>query len=143
MVSALGAGYALVPIPTYEGWSPVNPAPGSNVVRAHAGNFVNRTPHLVAREAEPGAAWPGSFEHLMFLPDGRLVPATRAATDMFQGAGPEMVGCAPRGGFIRSLVPAAAMFAGASLGFKMSTKHPGWGTLAGALVGGILGRIFR
>lgn len=139
------AGYALVRIPAYEGWTPVNPAPGSNVVRAHAGNTVYRTPHLVAREAEPGAAWPGSFDNLMFLPDGRLVPRTPAAVDMFQGAGPEiMCAAAPGvGSFIRSLIPAASMFAGASLGFKMSSKHPGWSTLAGAVVGGILGRIFR
>ncbi|OHD23641.1 MAG: hypothetical protein A2Y38_01430 [Spirochaetes bacterium GWB1_59_5] len=140
----LGTGYAITAIPIYQGWSPVQTGPGSNVVRAHAGNYVNRTPHLVAREAEPGASWPGSFENLMFLPDGRLVPATQAARDMFQGAGPEIVCAEPRASsFIRSLVPAASMFAGASLGFKLSSKHPGWGTLAGAVVGGILGRIFR
>lgn len=147
--SQLGAGYALVPVPPPPDWS-AGPGTGiyyrgtSNTTRAHAGNTVYRTPHTLVREAEPGARWPGDLSKMMFLPDGRLVPATPAAFDMMRGAG-ELVAFAPKAssGVIRTLVPAAAMFTGAAIGFKTTSKHQAWGTIGGAIVGGILGLIFR
>lgn len=153
MSSNLGAGYALVPQQldwnVNEGGGPTRLAPGSNPVYAHAGNNVWRTPHLVVKEAEPGAEWPGIMDR-MFLPDGRLVPNKPIYTDdMFQGAG-EVVTMTPVGsrssGFIgglRSLVPAAAMFAGGAIGYKAAEKRKVWGAIGGALAGGILGAIFK
>lgn len=146
MISTLGAGYAIVPVP--PDWDPrsrVVKSPGSNVVVAHAGNYVHRTPHLVVREAEPGANWPENLDDMMFLPDGRLVPADASARDMFQGAGEPMsvVYASPPASGLRALVPAVAMFAGAATGYKLSARHPGWGAVGGAVVGGILGLIFR
>lgn len=149
--SNLGSGHALVYVAPNDnpnqGGGPIRRAPGSNVVYAHAGNYVSRTPHLVVREAEPGANWPDSLaETMMFLPDGRLVPQTSAVIDMFRGAGPEpmsVVYAKPFATGLRAFVPVIAMFTGGALGYKMSSKHPGWATLGGAVVGGILGRIFR
>lgn len=149
--TSLGAGYALVHVGPDDnpnsGGGPIRRAPGSNVVYAHAGTDVLRTPHAVVREAEPGANWP---EHLattrMFLPDGRLVPQTSAVVDMFRGASPMMMPAERVGGLastVRSLIPAAAMFAGGFAGYKMSDEHKGWGALSGAIVGGVLGLIFR
>lgn len=142
----LGAGYAIVP------YRPELPdtirVPGSNVVEAHAGNMVERSPLAVVREAEPGAGWPGDLSNMMFTPNGQLVPATSAARDMFQGAGiMQPVGNAIRVGgvhdAIRSLIPAAGMFVGGFAGYRMSAKHQGWGAFTGAVAGGILGLIFR
>lgn len=146
--TSLGAGYALVPVAPEDnpnaGGGPIRRAPGSNVVYAHAGNTVYRTPHNVVREAEPGASWPTDLSTtMMFLPDGRLVPQTSAVVDMFRGAGPEVVFAKPVSTGLRGLVPAIGMFAGAATGYKLSPRHPGWGTVGGAIVGGILGLIFR
>ncbi|MBV8721702.1 MAG: hypothetical protein JO277_06110 [Candidatus Eremiobacteraeota bacterium] len=143
----LGAGYAIAP------YKPALPdyyrVPGSNVVEAHAGNTVVRAPWLVTREAEAGSGWPEDLSNMMFTQNGQLVPATSATRDMFRGAGDVAVptGRAMRvGGFhdvVRTLVPAAAMFAGGYAGYRMSDGHKGWGALSGAVVGGILGLIFR
>lgn len=134
--SNLGAGYALVPVPL-DANNYVSRTSGSNVLPAHAGEIVNRTPHLVAYEPEPGAGWPGGLANKMWLPDGRLVDANSSTKDMFQGA---------LGGFgdtIRSVVPALGAAAGGILGFKYSPSQRGWGALTGAVVGGVLGLIFR
>lgn len=140
------AGYAMVRLPYDDNpnhGNVIRVAPGSNVVPAHAGNVVRRSPLLVVNEPEPGAAWPGDLSNMMFLPDGRLVPANDSVVDMFRG--PEFL--APAGGgfaaAIRTLIPAAAMFAGGFAGYRMSENHKGWGALTGAIVGGILGRLFR
>ena len=146
----LGAGYALVPQePDWNpdsGGGPIRLAPGSNPVYAHAGNTVWRTPHLVVREAEPGGAtWPG-IDDLMFLPDGRLVKNKPIYTnDMFQGAAEVVMQPVPGSFFqgVRGLVPVAAFFGGAVMGYKAAEKHKMWGAIGGAVVGGILGRIFR
>jgi hypothetical protein len=143
----LGAGYAIAP------YQPELPdtirVPGSNVTRAHAGNTVVRAPWAVVREAEPGSGWPEDLSNMMFTPNGQLVPATPAAYDMLQGTDPVMH---PTGNFvkvggvhdaIRSLIPAAGMFAGGYAGYRMSQQHKGWGALTGAIAGGILGLIFR
>lgn len=142
--SQLGAGYAMVPVPL-DANNIVHRTSGSNIVRAHAGNTVYRSPLAVVREAEPGASWPGDLSKMMFLPDGRLVPATDATIDMFQGP-MEAVGGRPVGGLsdvIHSLIPAAGMFAGGFAGYKLSDNHKGWGALTGAVAGGLLGLIFR
>ena len=136
----LGAGYAIVPVPL-DANNIVHRTSGSNITRAHAGNTVYRTPHAVAREAEPGASWPGDLTKMMFLPDGRLVPATPAAYDMMQGAS-----FGYPGGFaaaLRSLIPAAGMFVGGAAGYKLSDSNKGWGAFTGAIAGGLLGLIFR
>lgn len=131
----LGAGYAMVPVPL-DANNIVHRTSGSNIVRAHAGNTVYRSPLNVVREAEPGANWPGDLSKMMFLPDGRLVPATDATIDMFQGAVPTYTG-------LRGIVPALAMFAGGVAGYKMSDSSKGWGAFTGAIAGGLLGLIFR
>ena len=148
MITSLGAGYALVPVEEEwnpnEGGGPIRKATGSNPVYAQAGNTVYRTPHLVTREAEAGANWPGDLTKMMFLPDGRIVPAEPYAFDMFRGAGAEVVcGGGSATSALRTLIPAAAMFAGAGMGFKLTSQHRGWGVLGGAITGGILGLIFR
>lgn len=148
--SNLGAGHALVYVAPDDnpnsGGGPIRRAPGSNVVYAHAGSRVERSPLLVVNEAEPGAGWPEDLSATrMFLPDGRLVPQTSAVVDMFRGAGEPatVVYARPPVTGLRALVPAIGMFAGAAAGYKFSTRRPGWGTLGGAVVGGILGLIFR
>lgn len=148
--SQLGAGFAIVPVPPIQPWE-TGPGTGvyqrgnSNTVCAHAGNTVYRTPHNVVREAEAGARWPGDLTQMMFLPDGRLVPKKAYANDMFRGADPTptVIYAGPRTGGLRTLVPAVAMFAGAALGYKTATKHQVLGAAGGAVVGGILGLIFR
>jgi hypothetical protein len=86
---------------------------------------------------------------MMFLPDGRLVPATSATVDMFRGASGEVVTVRPLqavGGTasaLRALIPAISMFAGAAIGYKSADKHQALGAIGGAAVGGILGLIFR
>ena len=146
--SQLGAGYAIVPVLPNdnpdEGGGPIRRSP-LLVLPAHAGNTVHRTPHNVVREAEAGAAWPGDLTKMMFLPDGRLVPASPAAYDMFMGAdAAPMVVCGGRAeGTLKTLIPAAAMFTGAAIGFKVATQHKAWSAIGGAVVGGILGLIFR
>lgn len=132
----LGAGYALVPVPL-DANNVVHRTSGSNIVRAHAGNTGYRTPHAVVREAEPGASWPGDLTKMMFLPDGRLVPATDATVDMFSGATVHAYSG------LRGIVPAIAMFAGGVAGYKLSDSSKGWGAFTGALAGGLLGLIFR
>lgn len=125
-------------------WNPEAPgAPIHHVNgRAHAGNTVYRTPNTIVREGEPGANWPGDLSQMMFLPDGRLVPASAAAFDMMSG--PEViVAPASSGSVVRTLVSAGAMFAGGAVGYKLSSKHRALGTVGGAVVGGILGLIFR
>jgi hypothetical protein len=149
--SNLGAGYALVHVAPNnnpnQGGGPIRRAPGSNVVYAHAGSRVERSPLLVVREAEPGASWPEDLAATMMIsPDGHLVPQTAAAVDMFRGApayGAPMEVVGYHGSAIKSLIPAVAMFAGGFAGYKMSANHKGWGTLSGAIVGGVLGLIFR
>lgn len=129
-------------------WNPEAPgAPIHHVNgRAHAGNTVYRTPNTIVREGEPGANWPGDLSQMMFLPDGRLVPASPAAFDMMRGA-PEVIGervmVTSTGSVVRTLVSAGAMFAGGAVGYKLSSKHRALGTVGGAVVGGILGLIFR
>lgn len=146
--SQLGAGYALVPVPPVPDWYE---GPGSNVYRrgvsntapAHAGNYVHRSPLNVVREAWPGAGWEG-MDKLMFLPDGRLVPRTAAADDMFRG--PEVlqpVVVSPGGSVLRTLFAAGAFFGGAAIGYKSSRDHRMLGAAGGAVLGGILGLIFR
>lgn len=134
--SNLGAGYAIVPAREVFP-AVVNPAAGSNVLPAHAGEVVNRTPHLVAYEPEPGAGWPGGLANKMWLPDGRLVDANASTKDMFQGAAGGV------GDTIRGIMPALGAAAGGILGFKYSPTQRGWGALTGAVVGGVLGLIFR
>jgi hypothetical protein len=145
--SNLGAGYALVPVAPDDnpdhGGGPIRKSP-NNALPAHAGNYVYRTPHLVVREAEAGANWPYDLTQQMFLPDGRLVPAKPYAFDMMNGAEPVVVrmpGAAASA--LRTLVPAVAMFAGAGVGYKTASKHQAWGAIGGAVVGGILGLLFR
>ena len=134
--SQLGAGYAITPV--HEVFpAVVNPASGSNVVPAHAGNNVFRTPHMVAYEPEPGARWPGDLSKKMWLPDGRLVDANWSTKDMLQGVSVP----AYRG--LRGLVPAIAMFAGGAAGYHLSSDNKGWGAFTGAIAGGLLGLIFR
>jgi len=144
--SNLGAGYALVPYPPdwnpNEGGGPVRRAPGSNVEAAHAGNTVYRTPNTNVREAEPGARWPGDLSNMMFLPDGRLVPATPAAHDMFRG-GPEPLRLKV---FLkRRTTVGASITAIAGAGFGAALAPQGYraaGTVVGAVAGGVLGWIF-
>ncbi len=125
-------------------WNPEAPGAWIHHVngKAHAGNTVYRTPNTIVREGEPGANWPGDLSQMMFLPDGRLVPASAAAFDMMNG--PEVI-VAPTsaGSVVRTLVSAGAMFAGGAVGYKLSSKHRALGTVGGAVVGGILGLIFR
>ena len=137
----LGTGYAMVPVPFDEGNVPIRKA-GGLAVRAHAGNYVYRTPHTTVREAEPGAGGPGDLSQMMFDQNGNLVPASPAAFDMMHG--PEvMVATGGIGCGLRALVPALAMFAGGAAGYKVAEKRKFWGMIGGAVVGGILGRIFR
>jgi hypothetical protein len=141
MIISLGAGYPLVPVPYPDdnpdhGGGPIRKSP-NNALPAHAGNMVYRTLLLVTREAEAGSRWPGDLSKMMFLPDGRLVPAKPYAFDMFNGAGESS------SGFLHTLVPALSMFAGAGAGYKLSSKHRALSTFGGAVVGGILGLIFR
>ncbi len=148
--SLRGAGGALVPVPPVPDWYS---GPGSNVYRrgvsnthkAHAGNTVYRSPLNVVREAEAGSRWPGDLTKMMFLPDGRLVPATSATVDMFRGAETVTVMQPASSGAsaLRALVPAAAMFAGGYAGYKSAGQHKMWGLVGGAVVGGILGAIFK
>ena len=138
-----GTGYAMVPVPFDEGNVPIRKA-GGLAVRAHAGNTVYRTPHTTVREAEPGAAWPGDLSQMMFDQNGNLVPATAMAFDMMHG--PEVLVAAPGGGIasgLRALVPALAMFAGGYIGYRSAEKRKVWGSIGGALAGGILGNIFK
>jgi hypothetical protein len=145
--SQLGAGYALVPVPPDDnpdhgssGWIRKSP---NNALPAHAGNTVYRTPHLVVREAEAGANWPGDLSKMMFIQDGRLVPAEPYAYDMFRGAAdPSTCGPGAAAAF-KVLVPAVAMFSGAAIGYRVAAKHQAWAAIGGAVVGGILGMIFR
>lgn len=143
--SNLGAGYALVPYPPdwnpNEGGGPVRKAPGSNVEVAHAGNTVYRTPNTNVREAEPGARWPGDLTKMMFLPDGRLVPATPAAYDMFRGA-PEVTGKLSVK-VKRSIGASVVAIVGAGFGAALApSDRRVAGTVVGAVAGGILGLIF-
>lgn len=142
----LGAGYALVSVPPVPDWAvsngggPIRKASGI-AFPARAGNMVYRTPHNVVREGEPGASWPGSFEDKMFLPDGRMVPATAMAHDMMHGADlPESANLNIR----RTIGPSITMVLGAGAGMALTAKGPHRiaGTIAGALVGGVLGLIF-
>jgi hypothetical protein len=136
--SQLGAGYAIAP--SHEVFpAVVNPATGSNVVRANAGNTVFRTPHMVAYEPAPGARWPGDLSDKMWLPDGRLVDANWSTKNMLQGA----VVFPPNHTGLRGLVPAISMFIGGAMGYKLSGDHKGWGAFTGAIAGGLLGLIFR
>jgi hypothetical protein len=137
----LGAGYALVP--HTSALPDVIRVPGSNVVQAHAGNTVYRTPHLVVREAEAGSGWPTDLSNMMFTPNGDLVPATAAAYDMLQGAAMEPVIVHQPSMGLRGLVPAISMFVGAGIGYHASPERKVWGTIGGAVVGGILGLLFR
>ena len=141
--SQLGAGYAITPV--HEVFpAVVNPATGSNVVRADAGNTVFRTPHMVAYEPAPGARWPGDLSKKMWLPDGRLVDANWSTENMLQGAAaPAAVVFPPNHTGLRGIVPALAMFAGGAMGYKLSGEHKGWGAFTGAIAGGLLGLIFR
>lgn len=147
--SNLGSGYALVPVPPDDnpdhGGGPIRKSP-NNALPAHAGNLIHRSPLLVVREAEAGANWPGDLSKMMFLPDGRIVPAKPYAYSMFAGAGETVqVIRAPSMGsvFLRTFVPAVAMFTGAGIGHRAASRHQVWGTIGGAVVGGILGLIFR
>lgn len=125
-----------------EGGGPVRRAPGSNVVVAHAGNTVYRTPNTRVIEAEPGARSPVDLENMMFLPDGRLVPATAAAYDMFQGADAPVPRLKVN---LKSTVGASVtMIVGAGFGAWLAPGEKRVaGTVVGAVVGGILGLIFR
>ena len=147
ITSNLGTGYSLVPVPPdwnpNEGGGPVRKAPGSNVEAAHAGNTVYRTPNTRVIEAEPGARWPGDLSKMMFLPDGRLVPATPAAYDMFRGVDDPMV----RGKFSlkvkRTIGASVVAIVGAGFGATLApADRRVAGTVVGAVVGGILGLIF-
>jgi hypothetical protein len=138
--SQLGTSQALVP---HSSPLPdVIQVPGSNVVRAHAGNTIYRTPHLVVREAEAGSGWPTDLSEMMFDHNGRLVPADASAYNMFSGAMEPLIVHQPSAG-LRGLVPAISMFAGAGIGYHASPQHKVWGTIGGAVVGGILGLLFR
>lgn len=142
--SQLGVGYETVAVPFDEGNVGVRKA-GGLAVRAHAGNTVYRTPNTTVREAEPGANWPVDLSTMMFDQNGNLVPAAPYAYDMMHGAS-ETVIMQPSGSFssgLRGLVPAIAMFAGGAAGYKASHDHKMWGAVSGALVGGILGLLFR
>lgn len=88
--SQFGAGYAIVPVP-----EDLNPDHG-NVIRrgsgklvpAHGGNFVERTPNTLYRDAESGEPFmypPNSTQR--FLPDGRLVARDGIAEDGLFGTG--------------------------------------------------------
>jgi len=138
--SQLGSGYALVP--HTSPLPDVIRVPGSNVVHAHAGNTVFRTPHLVVREAEAGSGWPVDLSTMMFDHNGRLVPADASAEDMFRGAMEPVIVHSPSAG-LRGLVPAISMFVGAGLGYHASHERKLWGAVGGAVVGGILGLLFR
>lgn len=150
MITTLGAGGALVRVPPdnnpNSGGGPIRKGAGSNVAPARAGNFVFRTPHTVVREAEPGAAWEGDLSAFQFDQNGRLRKRQPYAYDMFHGAdAPAAVvytGGVPGGGFLFTLAPIAAMFAGGAVGYNVSSRR-GLGTFFGAIAGGILGRIFR
>ena len=142
-----GAGGALVQVPPPPDWyrgpgSGVYNRGVSNTTVAHAGNTVYRSPLNVVPEPEAGSRWPGDLTKMMFLPDGRLVPGTSAAVDMFRGS-EVVVSQGSRGDILRTLVPAVAMFAGAAVGYKTTGTHKAWGSIGGAVVGGILGLIFR
>ena len=145
--SQLGAGYALVPVAPVPDWAvsngggPIRKA-GGLAVRAHAGNTVYRTPHAVVREAEPGASWEGDLSNQMFLPDGRLVPATGMAFDMLQGT-PEVPGHFDLN-LRKTLGPSVTMVIGAGAGMLLTrdSQHRIAGTIVGALAGGVLGLIF-
>lgn len=141
--SQLGAGYAIAPANEVFP-AVVNPATGSNVVRADAGNTVFRTPHMVAYEPEPGSRWPGDLSKKMWLPDGRLVDANWSTKNMFRGSGsPAAVVFPPQHTGFRGIVPALSMFAGGFTGYHLSGEHKGWGAFTGAIAGGLLGLIFR
>ena len=137
----LGAGYALVP--HYSPIPDVIQVPGSNVEPAHAGNTVYRTPHLVVREAEAGSGYPIDLSTMMYTPNGDLVPATPAAYDMLRGADMAPMIVRPATSGLRGLVPAISMFVGAGIGYTQTPERKVWGAIGGAVVGGILGLLFR
>lgn len=152
--SLRGAGGALVPVPPPPDWyrgpgSGVYNRGVSNTTVAHAGNTVYRSPLNVVREAEAGSRWPGDLTKMMFLPDGRLVPATSATVDMFRGAGETVTVLQPASSgsglatALRALVPAAAMFVGGYAGYRAAQHRKMLGAVGGAVVGGILGAIFK
>ena len=151
MISSLGAGYAIVPVPPVPDW---NVSSGGGPIRrssqasvpAHAGNWVHRTPLLVVREAEAGATYPEDLSKKMFLPDGRLVPAAAYAYQQidamaFAGAdGPQPIVVQPSR---RGIKPAfVSMLLGAGAGAGLVREHRIAGAVGGAIVGGILGAIF-
>ena len=144
--SQLGAGYALVTVPPNN-----NPDTGGGPIRksplvalpAHAGNTIYRTPHLVVREAEPGANWPGDLTKMMFLPDGRLVPAKPYAYDMMNGA-LEIPKLRAQVNLRSTIGASITMVLGAGAGMAIGPKeHRIASTIVGAVVGGVLGWIFR
>jgi len=142
----LGAGYAIVPVPPVPDWNtsagggPISRSSQASVP-AGAGNYVWRSPLNVVREAEPGAGWWQDLSATkMFLPDGRLVDAKPYAYDQFRGAD-----------FLQPVVSQTsrllspsfvAMCLGAAAGYKLSRDNHVLHAIGGAIVGGLLGRIF-
>lgn len=126
-----------------EGGGPLRRGPGSNVVQAHAGNYVYRSPNTNTREAEPGAGWPGGLSHMMFLPDGRLVPATPIVDNMFHGAGDPSVTGRFKVKLKSSVGASVTAMVGAGFGLVLAPPDRRVAsTVIGAVAGGILGLIF-
>ncbi len=147
MITSIGAGYALVTVPPVPDWNtsagggPISKSVGLTVP-AHAGTFVQRTPHNVVVEGEPGARWPVDIAAtMMFIPDGRLAPAQPYAYDQFSGAFGDVQPIVVQQP--RAIRPAfIAMLIGAGAGGAMTRDHRIAGTIGGAIVGGMLGLFF-
>lgn len=144
--SQLGSGGAMVVVPPDDnpdhGGGPIRKSP-LLVARAHAGNTVYRTPNTNVREAEPGANWPQDLSQFMFLPDGRLVPAQPYAHDMMHGA-LEIPRLRAQVNLRSTIGASITMVLGAGAGMAIGPKeHRVASTIAGAVIGGVLGWIFR
>lgn len=146
MRSNLGAGYALVPVPPVPDWNtsagggPISRSSQASVP-AHAGNYVYRSPLNVVREAEPGANWWQDLAATkMFLPDGRLVDAKPYAYDQFRGVEVLQPVVSQTSRLLSP--PFVAMCLGAVAGYEIGRSNRVMSAIGGAIVGGLLGRIF-
>jgi hypothetical protein len=146
MITQLGAGYALVPVPpvpdwaTWEGGGPISKSSQASLP-AHAGNYVYRSPLNVVREAEPGANWPQNLQATkMFLPDGRLVDAKPYAYDQFRGVDVLQPVVSQTSRLLSP--PFVAMCIGAAAGYQIGRSNRVMSAIGGAIIGGVLGRVF-
>lgn len=146
MISQLGAGYAIVPVPPVQDWEtwvgggPISKSSQASLP-AHAGNYVYRSPLNVVREAEPGANWPRDLQATkMFLPDGRLVDAKPYAYDQFRGVDVLQPVVSQTSRLLAP--PFVAMCIGAAAGYQIGRSNRVMAAIGGAIIGGVLGRVF-